>query len=371
MRLFGFDELNADVIQSGLCVGCGACVDLCPYFRSYRGRTASLFPCTLPRGKCYAFCPRAEVDLDELSRRFFGHPYSDDPLGTYLSVKIARSLYPAGQASFQAGGTVSALICLALENRDIDVAVLTDREGLLPVPRLITHSNDVFQCASSKYTAAPTLSAFNKAIRKGYRRIGAVATPCQVLGIAQRRMNSLGETDFVDSSALVIGLFCTWAIDFRAFDAYISGRFATGKIKKMDIPPPPAEVMEIYLENEKVELPLNDIRGLIPPGCSYCCDMTAEFSDLSVGVLEGRSEMNTLIIRTKRGEAFVHQAQKRGYLHVEEIPRENLDHLLVAAKNKKKRGLMKIKERGLLNTTETAQHSCLRIIPEVVEKIIR
>jgi coenzyme F420 hydrogenase subunit beta len=308
--------------------------------------------------------------LDELSRHFFGHSYSDNPLGTYLSVKIARGLYPAGQASFQAGGTVSALVCFALENRDIDVAVLTDREGLLPVPRLITRPEDVLQCASSKYTVAPTLSAFNRALKEGYQRIGVVATPCQVLGIAQRRLNPMDKSNFVDSTALVIGLFCTWAIDFRAFDAYISGRFATAKIKKMDIPPPPAEVMEVYLEKEKAELPLDDIRGLIPSGCSYCCDMTAEFSDLSVGVLEGCSDRNTLIIRTKRGEAFVHQAQKRGYLHVEEIPRENLDHLLVGAKNKKKRGLMKIKERGLLNTTETAQHSCLRIIPEVVEKII-
>lgn len=369
MKLYGSNELIADVIQRGLCIGCGACVDLCPYFRSYRGRTANLFPCTLPGGKCYAFCPRAEVDLDELSRHFFGHPYSDDPLGTYLSIKIARNRHHDRQASFQAGGTVSALICLALENRDIDVAVLTDREGLLPVPRLITNPNDVFQCASSKYTAAPTLSAFNKAVREGYGRIGVVATPCQVLGIAQRRLNPMDEKDFVDSAALVIGLFCTWAIDFRAFEAYASGCFTAGKIKKMDIPPPPAEVMEIYLDNEKVEFPLNDIRGLIPPGCSYCCDMTAEFSDISVGVLEGHSDMNTLIIRTKRGEDFVKQAQERGYLHVEEMPREKLVHLLVAARNKKKRGLMKIKERGLLNTTEEA-HSCLRIIPEVVEKII-
>ena len=70
MRVFGPNELLEDVQKKNLCIGCGACVDLCPYFRNHRGKTAMLFPCTLSEGRCYAGCPRAEVDLDELSSTF-------------------------------------------------------------------------------------------------------------------------------------------------------------------------------------------------------------------------------------------------------------------------------------------------------------
>jgi hypothetical protein len=47
-----------------------------------------------------------------------------------------------------------------------------------------------------------------------------------------------------------------------------------------------------------------------------------------------------------------------------------LEHLAEAAKNKKNRGLMKLKEDGLFNTDDPAEHACLRMMPEVAEKII-
>ena len=63
MQLFGSNELIEDVHKRNLCIGCGACVDLCPYFKNYKGKTSQLFPCTLEQGRCYAYCPKAEVDI--------------------------------------------------------------------------------------------------------------------------------------------------------------------------------------------------------------------------------------------------------------------------------------------------------------------
>lgn len=45
MQIFGPSELLEDVHKEDLCIGCGACVNLCPYFKNYRGKTAMLFPC--------------------------------------------------------------------------------------------------------------------------------------------------------------------------------------------------------------------------------------------------------------------------------------------------------------------------------------
>jgi coenzyme F420 hydrogenase subunit beta len=366
----GQKELQKTVLDTGLCTGCGACIDLCPYFKSYKGRTAMLFPCTLTQGRCFAYCPKVEVDLDDLSQKFFGRPYGDYPLGSYRAIMISRAGEKIERADFQAGGTVSAIIHFALKKGYVDGAVLTDRTGLLPVPRLITNPEGVFSCASSKYTAAPTLSALNQGIRDGFKQIGIVATPCQALATALMRSNQFEEEDFVDPIGLVVGLFCTWALDFRAFEACISKRLDITKIAKMDIPPPPADTMEIYMENgDTVTIPLDEVRPLVPEGCSYCFDMTAEFSDLSVGVLEGRPDRNILIVRTQRGQRIVEEARKEGYLSVSEIPKENLDHLQWAAANKKRRAFTKARQGKMVNALEQDGTYYVKLRAETLERV--
>jgi coenzyme F420-reducing hydrogenase beta subunit len=72
--------------------------------------------------------------------------------------------------------------------------------------------------------------------------------------------------------------------------------------------------------------------------------MTAEFTDLSVGVFEGQNDLNTLIIRTEAGAELVAEAERDGYLILGELPQENLDHLTGAAANKKKKALSKDRE---------------------------
>jgi coenzyme F420 hydrogenase subunit beta len=368
MKVLGPNELLQNVIQKDLCIGCGACISLCPYFRSYKGKTAMMFPCTLEKGRCFAYCPKIEVDLDEISQAIFGREYEANPLGSHRSVKIAKAGTKVEKGAFQAGGAVSALMKFAFQKKYIDAAVLTDKEGILPVPKVVKSAKDVVKMASSKYTASPTLSAFNQAVKDGYKKIGIVGTPCQTLSIAQMRMNPMSEAGFSDPTGLVIGLFCTWALDFRSFDGFVSKKMDVTKIRKVDIPPPPAEVMEIYLDNKKkIKIPLDEIRKLVPETCSYCIDMTSEFADISVGVLEGKPNMNTLIIRTERGQKIVDEAVKAGFLIVKDIPKENLDHLLIAAGNKKKRAFAKTKLSGLLNSNDK---SSLRVDTKTADKII-
>ena len=368
MPSFGPKELLEDVFEKDLCVGCGACVELCPYFRSHKGKTAMLFPCDLAQGRCYAHCPKAEVDLDVLAEKWWGKAYEGDPLGNHRAVVKARAGEKAPGGSFQAGGTVTSLMTCALDQGIIDAAVLTDREGLIPVPRLVSRAEDAATCATSKYSAAPTLSALNRAVREGCRNIGVVGTPCQVTAVAQMRTNPLDKPDFTDPIALVVGLFCTWALDTRKLLALLSDRLDLRKVRKMDIPPPPAEVLVIETDDGKKEISLSEIRPIVPHGCTVCPDMTAEWADLSVGIMENDPHWNTLIIRTERGQALVDKASDTGWLLCETMPPENLAHLRFAAANKKKRTLQAALQEGLVNAEG---RSCLRINPGAMETILK
>ena len=97
--------------------------------------------------------------------------------------------------------------------------------------------------------------------------------------------------------------------------------------------------------------------------------MTAEFSDVSVGVLEGRTDMNTLVVRTERGAALVDEAVKEGWLVIEEMPAENLEHLIWAAGNKKRRAFLKARDEGMVNRAGDAR-ACMRVNPDTVDTIV-
>jgi coenzyme F420 hydrogenase subunit beta len=274
------------------------------------------------------------------------------------------------EGSFQAGGVVSAIMAFALENDLIDSAILTDREGLVPVPKIATSSREVVECAGSKYMAAPTVAAVNRGVREGYSRMGFVGTPCQVTALAQMRSNPLDRPDFMDPVALVVGLFCTWALDTRKLISMLSKRVDIAGIRKMDIPPPPAEIFVLETDDGRLEIPLDEIRPLVPAGCLVCPDMTSEWADISVGVLEGEPEWNTLVIRSEKGNEIVEKAVSEGWLQTGEIPEESLEHLRFAASNKRKRSLAKCIEEGFLNTGEKENRSVLRVNEDTVRKIV-
>ena len=319
MQVFGSNELMEDVIKKDLCIGCGACVDLCPYFKTYKGKTTMTFNCAIAKGRCHASCPKTELDMTELSKLIRGKPYNENPIGFYEEIFSSKAGKKMEKAKFQAGGTVSSLIAYALKTGVIDSAVLTGMEELVPAPRLVTKVEEATLFSTSKYSASPTIAAVNKGAQDGFKKIGVVGTPCQMTAIAKMSINSLGRDDFFDPVALKIGLFCTWALDTKRLISFLSNKLDVTKITGMDIPPPPAEVFVIETVSETINIPLREIRPLVPNSCLFCPDMTSEWADISVGVLEGNPNLNTLIVRTDFGKKLVDGAAKDGFLDLSDM----------------------------------------------------
>ena len=367
MKLFGQTQLLEDVQLKGLCVGCGACVSLCPYFSNYRGKTSMLFHCDRETGRCFAYCPKAEVDYDEVYQNTVGQAYSGTPLGPYKEIVKAKA---AGKVSgeFQCGGTASALMACALENGMIKSAVVTDSKNGMPAPGIAETVEDILACSGSKYFAAPVISKVNKAAKEKKQGLGVVAMPCQSTAIALMKANPTDKPDFNDPVDLVVGLFCTWALDARKLEELIEGK-VDGEVKSMDIPPPPAEVLVVETDRGKTEIPLDLVRPIVPQGYTICPDMTSELADVSVGVVEGEPEYNTLIIRTDKGAELVKKAVEQGYLETVEAESQKVEHLTQAAANKKKRALEEAEALGVLNTPENSGRAALRISQDAIREI--
>jgi coenzyme F420 hydrogenase subunit beta len=340
----GCQQLRAEVIDRDLCSLCGACVGMCPYLVAYKGRVVALDDCNVSQGRCYAFCPRTATDLDLVSDSTFGAPYDAGPIGTVKDVIMTRAAGDGVRSQGQYGGTVSALASFALEQGLIDSMVLTSSgRDILPEGTLARDAAQVLDCARSNYVASPTLAAFNRQARsEDVCKVGVVAIPCQALALAKMRASPLENRNNIDRLGLVIGLFCTWALRYQEFARFLGERVPLARISKFDIPPPPANVFQVFSDSHEISIPLDDIRPFIRPTCNVCLDMTAEFADIAVGAAEGVSGWNTLIVRSDRGRELVEAARARGVIEVDALPEENLNHLKEASLGKRKRGLSNI-----------------------------
>ncbi|MCF8041103.1 MAG: Coenzyme F420 hydrogenase/dehydrogenase, beta subunit C-terminal domain [Desulfarculaceae bacterium] len=362
-------QLLAEVQEPGLCIGCGSCVELCPYFRSHGGKTVMLHDCDLPEGRCHAWCPKTELDLEGLAQELWGAPYSAQGMGPHLAVVAAKAGPRLEAGNYQAGGTVSALACAALEQGLVQGAILTGGRGLDTAPTLATTAEEVMACSGSKFTAAPTLAALNRAQAQGRGPLAVVATPCQAAALAQRRTKPSPLRGMAGPAELVVGLFCNWSLSPQGLERFLAQRVELEQIRSMDIPPPPAGVLQVQTTDGSLEIPLDEIRDLIPPACAVCPDMTSEWADLSVGMYEGRPGWNTLVVRNEKARALTEAAVESGWLVVEEFPADNQEHLMQAAEGKRSRGLGAALAQGLLGGPGDDQPKAIRVSPELYQAV--
>jgi coenzyme F420 hydrogenase subunit beta len=359
----GLKGLEGKVLNQGQCAACGACLSLCPYLRSWKGRAVKLHDCDLSEGRCFSFCPRTEVDLDALHRSVFGKGYDDFETGPVRRVVMARALDSEFTNRAQNGGVVSALVALALEVDMIQAAILTERDAeLLPQGRIARTKNEVVTCAGSSYVTGYTLEALNRGPWQGEERIGVVGLPCQVLALARMKASTLEKRTPVDRVDLVVGLFCTWALDYRPFAGFLKERFGEGPVEKLDITPPPERLLNVTVGDQLHQIPLDEIRAFIRPSCQVCLDMTSELSDLSVGTVEGEEGWNTVIVRTARGEDLLGRAESKRVLETRAYPEDKWAHLKEASILKKQRGL---------NALNKVQEKYVTLRQEVIDAILK
>ena len=194
-------ELFSEVVTSGLCTGCAACVIACPHpVLDYETDNGVYQPfhldidggpddcthgqkgCTM----CTRACPRFRNWESEIDTHKFARERTDDEVWGIGDVLLARATDESLVENGQDGGFVSALLIYALENDVIDAALVSGLEGdgstWRAVPEVARTREEVIETAKSRYTYSANLLAYPEAAEGGAERIALVGHGLHGLG---------------------------------------------------------------------------------------------------------------------------------------------------------------------------------------------
>ncbi len=311
-------HLYEEVVTSGLCTGCSACVVVCPYdvlgYDDGDGRykpfhvdadggtdncTHGVKGCTL----CTRACPRFRTWEPEIEQHLFGRARTDDEVsGIARHTILARATDPEVLGAGQDGGFVSALLIWALEHDVVDAALVSALEGdgstWKAVPTVARNRTDVLATAGSRYTYSANPMAYAEAIESGAERIALVGMGCQASAPPVMSARKAGKV--ARRFSLSIGLLCSKTFDDAIFPELFEARYGLARqdIAKMNI----KGVFQIWTHDGGYhEVPLKEAHEFTRQGCLSCPDFAAEHADIATGGIGAFNDWTLTVIRTERG----------------------------------------------------------------------
>jgi coenzyme F420 hydrogenase subunit beta len=315
-------ELFTEVVTSGLCTGCAACIVACPYdvlsYDDTAGRykpfhidaeggpescTHGVKGCTM----CTRACPRFRLWEPEIDTHLFGRERtSEEVAGVTSDTLLVRATDPEILEVGQDGGLVSAMLVWALEHDVIDAALVSYLEGdgstWKAVPGVATNRAEVMAAAGSRYTYSANPLAYPQAIEAGAERIALVGMGCQASAAPVMKARKAGK--IARRLSLTIGLMCSKTFDDAIFPELFEAKYgiARADISKMNI----KGVFQVWTrDGEYHEIPLKEAHAWTREGCTACPDFAAEHADISTGGIGAFNDWTLTLVRTDIGRELL------------------------------------------------------------------
>jgi len=311
-------ELYHEVVDTGLCTGCAACVMACP--RDVLGYTDDYFPVQIGEGMghdqcvigdrgcdiCTRACPRFRNWESDIDQAMFGRPRRDDEVfGQYRSVLLTRATDAGVHEAGQDGGLVSALLIWGLETERIDGALtsaIVDGRGPFDAePFLATTREDVLATAGSRYTYSANPLAMKQAEERKLKQIALVGMSCQAS--INGSIDAYGVNKYKRKVALTIGLLCSKTFTYEGQKKVLADYgIDLADVAKINIK---GRYMVWTRDGGYTEIPLKELHPYTREGCKLCPDFAAQHADISTGGIGAEDDWTLTIVRTARGEEWM------------------------------------------------------------------
>lgn len=291
----------AEIVDSGLCVGCGTCASICTTsaIKLHPDIHKGLYLPSIDRRKCTLcgictdICPGGNVDFDSLNSLYFGRRPTDRFLGNYINCYLANAADEQIRYNSSSGGFITTILIFALENGIIDGALVTSMNKTNPLEPhsfIACNREQILSASHSKYCPVPANMALRDIIESSNnKRYAVVGLPCHIHGI--RKTENLYR-QLREKIVLHIGIFCeegTFTFLGTKYQLMRKG-IKENEIKQIDYRGKGwPGYTTIQLKNGKgFSIPYQVFAGgrfnfFIPWRCTLCSDATAELADISCG----------------------------------------------------------------------------------------
>ncbi len=321
------DFLMEEIVETGKCVGCAACVTICPtdvfdYVdeRPVDTREGACVRCVLCADVCPSLRPPDPDANDVIGLR---KPQQDDGFGPYSYEFLARSKQDGMVKATQDGGFTSELLIHLLNEGKIEGAVLGDTyedNPQLGYQRLARNAEQVMDCAGSRYTYSPNTMALKEAMENDIKPIAVVGVPCQVNGVRQQQHSSIRlEVNkwYRKNISLVVGLFCSEAFTLESVTSIAEDYgVPLTDIENINIK---GKVIVRFKGGREEILSLSDYQRYARPACLYCTDYACDQADIGVGGI-GLDNWTYVVVRTEAGHKATQSLLASGAIETIEVP---------------------------------------------------
>ena len=321
------DFLMREVVDPGKCVGCAACITICPVDvfdyvneKPVDTRDDACVYCEL----CVDVCPVLRpTDQDLPTQIGLKQPILDEGFGPYNYGCFVRVTEHAPKVEGQDGGLCSALLIHLLQSGEIEGAVIGTEESDNPqmgTAKLATTPAEILAGARSRYTYQPNTIALVEAMKRDVKPLAVVGVPCQVDGVRQQQYSAI-RLDvaqwYEENIKLVIGLFCSESFTAAGIDALA----AELEVDKRDIANIniKGKVIIKLADGREERKSLKAFGKYARPACLYCLDYAADNADIALGGI-GPDGYTFTVVRTDAGHRAFQSLLDTGW--IETIPME-------------------------------------------------
>jgi coenzyme F420 hydrogenase subunit beta len=339
-----------DVVDWGLCTGCGACSYACPHqaitlenVESVGIRPKVDLERCASNCVCLAICPGYSVDGYLATGKPAENTAADFKFGPALEIWEGHAADPEIRLAASSGGALTALALYCLEKEKMEFVLHAAMDAAKPYTNITVRSRnraELLSRAGSRYAPASPGEGLGW-IEESQGACVFIGKPCD----AAAAVKLCKQRPLLDKKmGLILTFFCAGTPSTAGTLNLIQ---AAGAL--------PAEVdnvryrghgwpgeFRVSYKNRTQETRLDyenawgSLQKYRPFRCHLCPDGTGQVADIACGDAwheytgNGNSGLSLIIIRTERGRAIFHRAVKAGYLAVKPA---TTSKVLVAQKN--------------------------------------